>query len=674
MGTAYPELVKQHRVDHRRRPSRGGAVPHDARPGASSSSTAWCATATSTGDDAFFLHDTLGLPDRSHPRDRRRAGPGGRPRRLPARMAEQRTRAKEAHKAAGREGRRARRRSTASCSTRSGPTDFTGRQEYETDGAKVRAIVAASDRRAQAGSAAPRSRSCSTARRSTPRAGARSATPACSRSPTAVACAITDTRYALPGLVVHRGVVEAGAIAEGDTVRGPDRRRTSRRHPSQPHRDPRAALGAARGAGRPRAAGRLLRRSRPAALRLLPLRGRAAGRPGPGRGAGQRRGDHRRAGAPLRDDEGARARLGCDRVLRRQVRRPRAGARGRRALDRALRRHPRARARLHRAGQDRERGLDRREPAPDRGGHRCGSARAHPRRGGDPRRGRVRASRSTPEEVPQRIERLLGRAQGGPAGDRRRAGEDGGRRGRRRSPPTPSTAWSRSGATCPTTTCAASRSRPATRWARGSSPSSARCHPRGEKTALVGRGDRRSRRRGACSAAEIAAAGGRGARWRDGQEPGRGPGRGQEPGRSRRRAGRGRGRRPGRRSTASTADVARVLGVDLGERRIGLACSDPSGVLASPLRAITAQRRPGRRPRDRRGGRRGAGGATSSWSACPGRSPGAKVPPHAALGRRPRRWRNGPRPQGGSRWSCTTSGSPRARPSRRCARPGGAAA
>lgn len=32
--------------------------------------------------------------------------------------------------------------------------------------------------------------------------------------------------------------------------------------------------------------------------------------------------------------------------------------------------------------------------------------------------------------------------------------------------------------------------------------------------------------------------------------------------------------------------MARVLGVDLGEKRIGLACSDPSGVLASPLGAI----------------------------------------------------------------------------------------
>jgi putative Holliday junction resolvase len=33
--------------------------------------------------------------------------------------------------------------------------------------------------------------------------------------------------------------------------------------------------------------------------------------------------------------------------------------------------------------------------------------------------------------------------------------------------------------------------------------------------------------------------------------------------------------------------MARVLGVDLGEKRIGLARSDPSGTLASPWRTIT---------------------------------------------------------------------------------------
>jgi putative Holliday junction resolvase len=40
--------------------------------------------------------------------------------------------------------------------------------------------------------------------------------------------------------------------------------------------------------------------------------------------------------------------------------------------------------------------------------------------------------------------------------------------------------------------------------------------------------------------------------------------------------------------------VSRVLGVDLGERRIGLALSDPSGTLASPLRTIEVTGDPAR--------------------------------------------------------------------------------
>jgi len=40
--------------------------------------------------------------------------------------------------------------------------------------------------------------------------------------------------------------------------------------------------------------------------------------------------------------------------------------------------------------------------------------------------------------------------------------------------------------------------------------------------------------------------------------------------------------------------VARILGVDYGERRIGLAVSDPSGVIAQPL--PTLLRRLGKRP------------------------------------------------------------------------------
>lgn len=38
----------------------------------------------------------------------------------------------------------------------------------------------------------------------------------------------------------------------------------------------------------------------------------------------------------------------------------------------------------------------------------------------------------------------------------------------------------------------------------------------------------------------------------------------------------------------------RALGIDFGERRIGLALSDPTGTLASPLE--TMERRPGKRP------------------------------------------------------------------------------
>jgi putative pre-16S rRNA nuclease len=46
-----------------------------------------------------------------------------------------------------------------------------------------------------------------------------------------------------------------------------------------------------------------------------------------------------------------------------------------------------------------------------------------------------------------------------------------------------------------------------------------------------------------------------------------------------------------------TVAVARVLGVDLGSRRIGLALSDPTGTLASPLEVLE---RSGDRARDHR--------------------------------------------------------------------------
>ncbi|MEO6877519.1 MAG: Holliday junction resolvase RuvX, partial [Gemmatimonadaceae bacterium] len=43
-----------------------------------------------------------------------------------------------------------------------------------------------------------------------------------------------------------------------------------------------------------------------------------------------------------------------------------------------------------------------------------------------------------------------------------------------------------------------------------------------------------------------------------------------------------------------TADRGRLLGIDYGERRIGLSISDPTGIIASPAGVIV--RRAGKRP------------------------------------------------------------------------------
>ena len=93
--------------------------------------------------------------------------------------------------------------------------------------------------------------------------------------------------------------------------------------------------------------------------------------------------------------------------------------------------------------------------------------------------------------------------------------------------------------------------------------------------------------------------------------------------------------------------MSRVLGVDLGERRIGLALSDPSGVLAPPAttcssaaaiaaddhRAIVAAAR-----------RRSA--PTASWSACRCRSSGESARPPGRRSTRSRRCRRSAAPTG----------------------------
>ena len=71
----------------------------------------------------------------------------------------------------------------------------------------------------------------------------------------------------------HGAGITEGTITTGPDRHGDDRRRAARRDPPQPHRHPPAAPRPATGARRARQAGRLDGRPRPAAVRLLALRG-----------------------------------------------------------------------------------------------------------------------------------------------------------------------------------------------------------------------------------------------------------------------------------------------------------------------------------------------------------------------------------------------------------------
>ncbi|MEJ7719144.1 MAG: alanine--tRNA ligase [Ilumatobacteraceae bacterium] len=102
----------------------------------------------------------------------------------------------------------------------------------------------------------------------------------------------------------------------GPAGNGAYRRRTARCHPAQPHGHAPRPLRAAGGARRPRQAGRLARRSRPPALRLLALRGRERRRDPRDRTHCQRRDARQHADADLRDDDGGGRAHRCDRVLR----------------------------------------------------------------------------------------------------------------------------------------------------------------------------------------------------------------------------------------------------------------------------------------------------------------------------------------------------------------------
>ena len=231
MGDAYPDLVKQHelirgvvgREEERFRQTLARGV--ELLDGV-------LARGDVSGDDAFFLHDTLGFPidltreiaEEREPHRRHRGLRG-------------------AHGGAAhaRQGGTPRRGGKSDAPVELyrelldevGPTDFTGRQEYETVGAKVRALIVGGERVAHADAGS------NGRRRARPHAVLRRVRwpgrrHRCDHDGRGRRVRVLDTQYGLPGLVVHRGTVEEGTVAEGDeataAIDGPRRDAIRRNH------------------------------------------------------------------------------------------------------------------------------------------------------------------------------------------------------------------------------------------------------------------------------------------------------------------------------------------------------------------------------------------------------------------------------------------------------------
>jgi alanyl-tRNA synthetase len=218
MGDAYPDLVKSHdliattvrREEERFRQTleRGVDLLDEL-----------LAKGDVSGEDAFFLHDSLGFPidltrEIAEERERSIDLDG-----FQTRMQEQRSRAQDAHKSAGG-------KATAPLEVyrqvleERGPTAFTGRQEYVTTGAVVHALVAGGTR-AHVVSNSVESGTVDLILDRTPFYGESGGQVGDTGTITAgrdCELRVLDTQYGLPDLVVHRCEVVTGEIAEGDEV------------------------------------------------------------------------------------------------------------------------------------------------------------------------------------------------------------------------------------------------------------------------------------------------------------------------------------------------------------------------------------------------------------------------------------------------------------------------
>ena len=410
------------------------------------------------------------LPDRPHARDRGRARPRRRPRRLRAAHARAARRAP-----APRPTKPARPRGDSSAIWRElldehGPTEFTGRQEYVIEGERS-------------------SRSSSTASASTEADEGATVEVVLDRTPfyaesggqvgdtgtiTTAAAArsldVRDTHYGIARLG-HRARVRACAAArsrEGDEVEaaidGVRRDRIRRNHTATHilHWALREVLGShVQQAGSIVAPDRLrfdFTHHEPVTAEQLAQVERLAN--------AQVISD-----APVRHYETTKAeaeRIGAIAFFGEKygdiVRVLEAGP-----VDRAVRRHARARARLHRPDQDRERELDRLEPAPDRGGDRRRRVRVHRVRGSSCCAAPATLLRAAPKEVPDKIERLSEQVRALQDELQRLQGEGGGRPRRPSSRRRPSDGAVDRAPRRPraTTSCSSSRRRRCARSARG---------------------------------------------------------------------------------------------------------------------------------------------------------------------------------------------------------------
>ncbi|HKH26206.1 MAG TPA: alanine--tRNA ligase [Acidimicrobiia bacterium] len=171
-----------------------------------------------SGEQAFFLHDTLGFPV-----DLTREIAEERGRRIDydafrARMEEQRARAREAIKAEG--GKEsAPVELFRELVDDFGETQFTGRSEYETTDAKVLALVAGGERLAQVGEGAKVDVVLDRTPFYAEAGGQVGDTGTLATGDGRTRLRVLDTQYGIPGaLVLHRAEVVRGELAEGDSV------------------------------------------------------------------------------------------------------------------------------------------------------------------------------------------------------------------------------------------------------------------------------------------------------------------------------------------------------------------------------------------------------------------------------------------------------------------------